>query len=216
MTILKEICSSLHGLHHLPVRLDNENNPATYRIKIKKMVERRIEGIIGVANSSLLVTKLFDTLKGHTMPIILIGRDMHGAQILSVTIDNKAGARLAIKHLYELGHRRIAFLCGPNDIIDNLQRWNGMTSFAAEACLQLDPKLSSHTKASCTSYDAGYLITFDDSTALIAIRALAVAERPVPAACSIVGFDDVMTSSYMNPPLTTVCRSSSTTRPNQD
>lgn len=218
-TILKGICSSLHGSHYLPVLLDNENNPVTYRINIKKMVERRIEGIIGVANSSLLGTELFDTLKSHTMPIVLIGRDMHGTQISSVTIDNEAGARLAIEHLYELGHHRIAFLRGPNDIIDSRQRWNGMAGFAAEAGLRLDPKLSVHMKAPGTSYEAGYLATrqllergrkftalaaFDDSTAFGAIRALAEAGRPVPSACSIVGFDDVMTSSYMNPPLTTV------------
>jgi DNA-binding LacI/PurR family transcriptional regulator len=74
-------------------------------------------------------------------------------------------------------------------------------------------------KAPGTSYEAGYLATqqllargrkftalatFDDSTAFGAIRALVEVGRPVPADCSIVGFDDVTTASYMNPPLTTV------------
>lgn len=218
-TVLKGICGALRGSHYLPVLLDNDNSAANYRDNIKKMVERRIEGIIGVANSSLLGTELFTTLKSHPMPIVLIGRDMQGTGISSVTIDNEAGARLAVEHLYTLGHRRIAFIRGPSDIIDSQQRWDGMAAFALQVGLKLDPGLSVRMKAPGTSYEAGYqatqqllsrrrkftaLATFDDSTAFGAIRALVEVGWPVPARCSIVGFDDVTTASYMNPPLTTV------------
>lgn len=218
-TILKGICKSLHGSHYLPVVLDNDNSAANYRDNIKEMVERRIEGIIGVANSSLLGTELFATLKSHPIPVVLIGRDMRGTGISSVTIDNEAGARLAIEHLYALGHRRIAFIRGPSDIVDSQQRWNGIAAFAAQVGLKLDPRLSVRMKPPGTSYEAGHLAasqllgrgrkftalaTFDDSTAFGAIRALAEAGRTIPAGCSIVGFDDVTVASYMNPPLTTV------------
>jgi LacI family transcriptional regulator, galactose operon repressor len=218
-TVLKGISSSLHSSNYLPVLLDIENSHAKFKDDLQKMVDRRIEGIIGVANTALLETELLTTVKKHKSPIVLIGRDMKGTNVSSVSIENGQGAYLAMKHLYDLGHRAIAFIKGPEDILDGAQRWKGIVKFASEAGLTIDRKLVIPMKVPGTSYEAGFiaarklllskreftaLFAFDDVTAFGAIRALTEAGKNVPADCSVVGFDDVTTATFYNPPLTTI------------
>jgi LacI family transcriptional regulator len=218
-TVLKGICSSLHTSDYLPVLLDIDNSRAKFKDNVHKLVDHRIEGIICIANSVLLQTELMLTIEKHKIPIVLIARDMKGTDISSVSIKNSEGTYLAMKHLHALGHRAIAFIKGPADIVDSVQKWEGIVKFASEAGLTIDRQLITQMKLPGTSYEAGFiaaqellrrkreftaLVTFDDITAFGAIRALTQVGRNVPADCSVVGFDDVVTSTFYNPPLTTI------------
>lgn len=217
--VLKGIESSLYSSEYVPVLLDIENSRAKFKRNIQKLVDRRIEGIIAVANSTLLQTELLTTIKKRKIPIVLIGRDMEGTEISSVSIENETGAYLAIRHLYALEHRAIAFLKGPNDLVDSSRRWEGIARFAREVGLVVDSKLTVQLRKPGTSYEAGFiaarqllrrrrkftaLLAFDDLTAFGAIRALSQAGTSVPTHCSVIGFDDVTTATFFNPPLTTI------------
>jgi LacI family transcriptional regulator len=218
-TVLKGICSSLHSSHYIPVLLDIDNSRAKFKDNVRKLIDRRIEGIICVANSVLLQTEPMTTVKKNGMPIVLIARDMEGTDISSVSIKSREGTYLAMEHLYALGHRAIAFIKGPSDIVDSIDKWEGIVTFAAEAGLAIDPELVVQMRPPGTSYEAGFiaaqellrrkrdftaLLTFDDVSAFGAIRALTQAGRNVPGDCSVVGFDDVTLATFYNPPLTTI------------
>jgi LacI family transcriptional regulator len=217
--VLRGIDSSLYPSHYIPVLLDIQNSRARFKHNLQKLVDRRIEGIIGIANSLLLQTALLTTIEKHRIPIVLIGRDMAGTEISSVSIENEVGAYQAVKHLYELGHRKIAFLKGPKEIVDSAQRWKGIKQFANEVGLTIDPKLIVPLHQPGTSHEGGFeatkelirrkkeftaLLAFDDLTAFGAIRALTQTGRSVPSNCSVIGFDDIAAAAFYNPPITTV------------
>jgi LacI family transcriptional regulator len=217
--VMKGISSSLHSSNYIPVLFDIDNSQAKFKDNLQKMVDHRLEGIIGIANSALLETALLTTAKKRKIPIVLIGRDMEGTDISSVSVDNEKGTYFAMKHLYDLGHRAIAFIKGPEDIIDSAQRWKGIVRFASETGLTIDRKLIMPMKLPGTSHTAGFtaarellrrkreftaLLAFDDVTAFGAIRAFTEAGKNVPVDCSVVGFDDVTTAAFYNPPLTTI------------
>lgn len=197
-TVMKGISSSLHSSNYVPVLLDIDNSRVKFRENLQKLVDRRIEGIIGVANSFLLRTELLATIERQQIPIVLIGRDMEGSAISSVAVENEEGALLAMKHLYDLGHRKIGFLKGPQNIVDSAKRWKGILRFAREAGFSATRELLSR-KRKFTALRA-----FDDIAAFGAIRALGQAGHMVPRDCSVIGFDDVSTATIYNPPLTTI------------
>jgi LacI family transcriptional regulator len=216
--VLKGIDSSLHRSQYIPVLL-NIQNSRTRLGRIQTLIDRRVEGIIGVATSLLLQTELLTTFKKRNMPIVLIGRDMEGTGISSVSIENEVGACLAMKHLYDLGHRRIAFVKGPKEIVDSERRWRGIVDFAGEVGLPLDPKVTVQLHQPASSSEAGFeaaqellrrkrpftaLLAFDDLTAFGAIRAFTQAGKNVPSDYSVMGFDDVSAAAFYNPPLTTI------------
>jgi LacI family transcriptional regulator len=136
----------------------------------------------------------------------------------SVLINNKAGGRLALKHLFDLGHRDIACIRGPKGCIDSVERWNGIVAYAREVGLTLHPDLVfelDEVNCSQCSFEIGRklvqcrrrfsaVLAFDDMTAFGVIRALATVSRRVPQDCSVIGFDDIAMADCYNPPLTTV------------
>src|SRR5689334_20257320 len=137
-------------------------------------------------------------------------------------VDNEAGGRLALEHLYHLGHRKIAVIRGPKMLIDSGPRLKGIQKFAHSVGLEIDPslvvQLPDELEAN-SGFEGGYRITeellerkkkftavlaFDDLTAFGVIRALTKAGVKVPEQCSVVGFDDVPLSALAAPSLTTV------------
>jgi DNA-binding LacI/PurR family transcriptional regulator len=103
--------------------------------------------------------------------------------------------------------------------VDSMQRWRGIETFARDVGLKVEAKLVLEIKGRNSTYAEGCqlteellkrcpdftaLVAFDDLTACAAIRALTKAGRRVPKDCSVVGFDDVPSSAFYNPPLTTV------------
>jgi LacI family transcriptional regulator len=220
--VLRGIDKALYHSKYLPVLIDIQNSRTRFRKYVATLFERRIEGVIAVANSLQLQTDMLDPFAKNRIPVIVIGRESDHDGISSVSVDNKAGARLAIAHLFNQGHRRIAFIRGPRQVVDSELRWAGITEFARECGLPLDSKLIVRLTDTASSSEEGFdamtklartsarftaVMAFDDMTAFGAIRALTQVGLKVPEQCSVVGFDDVAAAAFYNPPLTTVRQS---------
>ncbi len=131
--------------------------------------------------------------------------------------DNLNSAYLSIKHLTDLGHKKIAFLGIASEHRPEFnQRYQGYVKALLEAGLIVNPKLQIDAD---TSEEMGYeaaiellkgKLQFDaifgasDLIAIGAIKALQEHGKRVPEDVAVVGFDNIPTASYTNPPLTTV------------
>ena len=220
--ILCGIDNALYDSTCLPMLIDIQNSRVRYRKYVTTLFERRIEGVIAVANSLQLQPNMLNSFEKNKIPVVVIGQVPTSDWICSVRVDNRYGARCAIEHLYKLGHRRIAFIKGPAKVIDSAHRWKGILDFSRQTSLHLDQNLIVQLEDAASSSEAGFkamnkllrkkqsftaLVAFDDMTAFGAIQALARAGKKVPEDCSVVGFDDLMAATYYNPPLTTVSQS---------
>jgi len=139
--------------------------------------------------------------------------------LFSLQIDDRQGAMLAVSHLLELGHRRIAFINGSENHPDAIERMGGYRKALEEAGIDFDPKLVAvgdwheegglratlellESKATFTA-----LFCVNDQTAHGALLGLFRKGFSVPGDVSVVGFDDLPSSAYRVPPLTSVCQS---------
>ncbi len=223
-SILQGIERKLLPTAYLPIVMDAHNQPHQIERYLEMMIERRVEGLITVANWLLFDIELLEEIDDRQTPTIVVGRDLESPTINSVLVNNEAGGYAALEHLYRLGHRDIAFVRGPRRLADSRVRWKGVRRFAKETGLRLNPGLIRdlpNVMESSSSFDGGRrltseliesgqqftaLLAFDDVTAYGAIRALFEAGRSVPRDCSVIGFDDIPAAAISTPALTTICQ----------
>jgi len=220
--ILRGIENALYPLGYVPILTDAHNQPDRFERYLEMLLERHVDGLIVVANWLFVDIHVLADLNKQEIPTATIGWEIPGNRVSSVMVDNEAGGRQAMEHLYQRGHRRIAIIRGPKSLIDTAPRWRGIQKFAQSMKLELDsdltPQLPDVFDANA-SFEQGYrlteellqskkkftaLLAFDDLTALGAIRALAKAGIRVPEDCSVTGFDDIAISALSAPSLTTV------------
>jgi len=217
--ILRGLENSFSRSSYLPFLVDIQNNPLRFKKYINVLLGRRVEGLIILANSLSFETELLSALESQKIPSVILGREPETDALSWVATDNESGTRQALEHLYQLGHRKIAFIRGPEMIVDSHHQWAGICSFASAAGLELDPRLVVTLSDPFSSYEGGYertkellalklpftaLVAFDDMTAFGAIRALISAGLRVPLDCSVIGFDDIPAAAFYNPALTSV------------
>ncbi len=220
--ILRGIENTLFESSYLPILTDVHNERTRFERYLEMLLDRRIEGLIVLANWLFVDINLLGDLEKSSIPIAMVGSGLKHDSMSSVVVDNEVGGALAIEHLYSLGHRKIAVIRGPRTLGDSSPRWRGIRSFAKEAGLELDPRLTfdlPESRDPSSSFQAGQTITqdlvkqkvpftallaFDDMTAFGAIHSLNRAGLRVPEHCSVIGFDDVAPSALYTPSLTTV------------
>lgn len=220
--ILRGIENALYQASYLPILMDVHNQRSRFERYLEMLLDRRVEGLIVVANWLFVDINLLGDIEKRNIPAAIIGRELKTDSISSIMVDNEAGARLALEHLYSLGHRRIAFIRGPKTLADTIPRWRGVLSFARSVKLRIDSKLIVDLPNSLdpnSSFENGYKLTamllkrrhrftalmaFDDLSSFGAIRALAKEGIRVPDQCSVIGFDDVAPSMLSIPALTTI------------
>lgn len=148
-------------------------------------------------------------------PIVLQG-SRPDLEIQSVDVDNRAAARHAVRHLTDLGHRRIACITNaPVAYTAAADRLQGYRDALEAAGIAFDKGLveegsfdagSGHAAATRllarTSFTAMFVAS--DVVALGALRGIREANLEVPRDLSVVGFDDVALAEHFDPPLTTV------------
>ncbi|MFT7722372.1 MAG: LacI family DNA-binding transcriptional regulator [Roseateles sp.] len=210
---LSGIERELDGAGYVPLFVSGHWNEADERKALETLLARRVDGIIVLAGrlSDAELLRLSESL-----PMVVVGRQITGPQLFSCSFDHRTGARLATEHLIGLGHRRIALLLGDGIHEDSSDRHRGYLDALAAAGIAPDPQLvvqGDYTEASglegvqrLLERDTGFTALFssNDQMAIGALLGLSRRGLRVPDDVSIVGFDDLVPSRYMLPPLTTV------------
>ena len=220
--VLRGIENALYQCSYVPIFADAHNQRNRFERYLEMLLDRHIEALIVVANWLFVDIHLLADIGKRNIPAATIGCELPGDTVSSIIVDNEAGGRLALEHLYQLGHRKIAFIRGPKALTDSSPRWRGIRSCAKECGLELDSRLIMELPESrdpLSSFESAHklteelirqkrpftaLLAFDDMSAFGAVRALSKAGVRVPEQCSVIGFDDVATSALYTPSLTTV------------
>src|SRR5205823_4012851 len=174
------------------------------------LVGRGAEGLIAI-----------DTALTHALPLPVVAVAGHKKipGVTNVVLDHQRAAELSLRHLFQLGHRQIAFMRGQPFSSDSDDRWRSIAAVARELDLEIRAELTIQLERDLTSPELGYpvvqellrkrrrftaLVSFNDIAAIGAIRALRDANLRVPEDVSVIGFDDIPVAAYHNPRLTTI------------
>ncbi|MFC4011310.1 LacI family DNA-binding transcriptional regulator [Nonomuraea purpurea] len=156
-------------------------------------------------------------LRRRHIPFVVVDQDSAtSASVPTVGSNNWDGGLLATRHLVELGHRRIAVISGPQDVLCSRARVAGFQFAHDEAGLTVDPGLVRYGNF---QVDAGYehgmelLTRADRPTAIFAgsdmqamgvLRAARRLGLDVPGDLSVIGYDNLPVAAWIDPALTTV------------
>ncbi len=173
-------------------------------------VRKRVDALIVV--SLALSPAEVDSLRGLGVPIGIIGSDVPG--FISVRIDDITGAELAVRHLLERGHRRIALIGGDTDdpmrFTPPLYRRDGYLAAMAAAGVEVDPTLEVLGYFTVDGGEAAMetllahpnpptaVFSESDEMAYGAIRAIRKAGLKVPEDVAVIGFDDHSTADLLD------------------
>lgn len=175
--------------------------------------EKSVDGVIfcgGIINWY----ETLSILKELKERVVVVGR--HEVDFPAVMVDNMGGATQAVQHLIELGHRRIGCIGGPEGSPTAADRVTGYRNALARNGIAFNECL---VKRGTWNPESGYLLarellkeperptalfSANDQMAFGAIKAARELGLNVPENLAVVGFDNVPTGSYFDPPLTTV------------
>ncbi len=208
--------AAAHGFNLLLVNSDLSFNKEAEGLALLR--EKQVDGVI--YTSGVVTPAHREIFLQLRRPVVLAATcDLEGT-FPGVLVDSHKGARMAMEHLADLGHRRIAVINGPqSDSIAGLERWKGYRDGAHSRGLQLSAALV----AEGTDYrlETGYLtmsrilngkeipsavVAACDLLAIGAMNAIIDRGLNVPSDISVVGFDNIWLAAAVRPALTTVAQ----------
>ncbi|MFP5391572.1 MAG: LacI family DNA-binding transcriptional regulator [Gammaproteobacteria bacterium] len=157
-----------------------------------------------------------DVVNQQRFPCVLVNFDAKPMNVPVVAVENRIGARRAVEHLLGLGHRRIGFIAGTSATGQSAERFLGYTDALNAAGIDVDPALcvegafnqtggySATERLLALPVPPTAIFAANDEMAFGAIDAAASRGMAVPRDLSVIGFDDIPTSSYVFPKLTTM------------
>lgn len=182
---------------------------------IEGVLARRPTGVIAVFSD--LSGEMRAQLRARNIPLVVLdptGEPLHDTPSIGAT--NWNGGLTATRHLLALGHRRIAVIGGPKDILCSRARMDGFRAAMDGAGVAIDQRLISH---GAFRVDEGIdqartlmrmpepptaIITGNDLQALGVYQVVREMRLHIPEDVSVVGFDDLPVAMWVGPPLTTV------------
>jgi DNA-binding LacI/PurR family transcriptional regulator len=197
-----------HGFFFLAVAHRNDEKLlATYSHMLQ---ERGVEGFITV-----------DTFLTEEPPLPTVAMAGHRKikGVTNIVLHHRRAAALALGHLAQLGHERIAFMKGAKESLDSEDRWEAICEVAPKMGITIRPELVVQLEGIDPTPNLGYpfakqllarkepftaLFAYNDISAIGSMRAFREAGLHVPEDVSVVGFDDIQSAAYVSPGLTTV------------
>ena len=210
---LRGVDDGLKGTGYTSIIASGHWNEEEETARIGQLVARKVDGVILLSgrSTSAAIARL-----AAQRPIVATGCAVSAPNTHGFTLDNEFGAHLAVRHLLELGHRRIAFIAGRSGHQDAVSRLAGYRRALNEEDIVFDPKLvvdgdfreTGGMAAVNGLLETGQLFSAifaaNDLSAFGARLALYRKGIRVPDDISLVGFDDLPGAAYATPPLTTV------------
>lgn len=201
------------------VLIANTNyDPERMKICVTRMLQRKVDGV--AIMTSEMDESLIEVFSRRHIPLVFLDAATLGPGVSSVSIDYAEGVGSAMRHLIDLGHKRIAFISGP------LRLGTAQTRLSAFKKLQQRDRLVEHPQfiqegnhrvdggreAMLRILDAfpdsdsrpTAVLASNDLTAIGAIEAIHERGLSIPGDISVMGFDNILLSAYMSPSLSTV------------
>lgn len=172
--------------------------------------ERGVEGIITVDTT---------VQDAPMLPTVAIAGHKKLKGVTNIVLDHEHAAVLALNHLKDLRHERIAFMRGNPISSDSKERWEAIERVATQIGIAIDPDLTIQIDTDDPTPMLGYpvakqllarkkpftaLFAYNDISAIGAIRAFHEVGLRVPQDISVMGFDDIPGAAFNSPGLTTV------------
>ena len=188
----------------------DSSDPGSIADGLAHLAAQGIEGLVVIAPQ----VRVFETIAQLSIDVPYVTMQSTGQEVgRTLSVDQIAGARMATRHLIELGHRNIYHLAGPQDWIEAEARMRGfLEEMSAQDVPTTAPILGDWTAN--FGYHAGReLLTVRDFTAIFAsndqmalglMHAVRDFGLEIPRDVSIIGFDDIPEAAHFWPPLTTV------------
>ncbi len=190
------------------------NRPERERLYLERMGRNHVDGLIFVTNhgDSGQLARMINSVRG----VVLVDEDVQGARGPKVFCDNEQGGFLAAQHLLQIGHRDLAFIGGPPDVMSGQDRLKGFrrairaAGAPARALAELSGSYSiSHGRAAAAALLATAprptaIFAASDEIALGVLSVLKASSVRVPEDISMVAFDDVGPLDLLDPPMTAI------------
>jgi LacI family transcriptional regulator len=194
------------------------NLPEREETIIRRLLSRRIDGLFVSPVYRLEPTApIYDELLRCGLPTVLLGpRAPFCAKFANVESEDLLGSAAATRHLLELGHKRIAFLAGPQVVPGNQERLEGYRRALREANIEPDDRLifnagstieEGEHAATQMLQEAPQATAVQAAHDLVAIGAANVFLKQglkIPQDLSIAGFGNILVGEHFRVPLTTV------------
>jgi LacI family transcriptional regulator len=196
--------------YHLLVSGYHEDRIETQ--ELLRAIRGRVDGLIALWPE--LDAQAFEENLPDGFPVVFLNSPVRRRGYSSLLVDNYGGASAMIRHLTELGHRRIAFVTGPAGNHDATERLRGFRDALDRQPGSQGRKVPGDFREE-TGYHAASLIlrekpiptavfAANDAMAIGLLCAFRERQVRVPEDMALVGFDDVPISRFVAPPLTTV------------
>lgn len=192
--------------------------PEREEASIRRLMARRVDGLFIFPVYRLAPSvPIYEELLQRQVPTIILGhRAPFCAQFPNVETDDFAGAGQMTRHLFDIGHRRIAFLCGPSGFPWAQARLEGYTRALREQQVEPDERLIFPAGSTMEDGEKAALQLLNERASITALQAatdlVAMGAANVflnqgvriPEELSVAGFGNIWMSEHFRIPLTTV------------
>lgn len=201
---------------YLVTLCNSDNAPEKERRYLHMLQEQQAAGIlITPVQDDIAYLQL---LRQQKMAVVLLDRPSRAQDLCSVAIDDVLGGELAMNHLLELGHRRIAFVSAPLSLCQYAERHQGVRHAIQRAGLEPDDVLCDILVPSPNTFSGEQcvetiLTTTDRPTAIFCVndllalgvmRGLSLRGMNIPEDIALIGYDDVAFAGMLSPALTSI------------
>ncbi len=180
----------------------------------KFLREKRVDGAIVLAQN--ISTEVIKASARKDFPIVVLDRSVDHPFVIHVEVNNRQGGYEATEYLINKGHQSVGYVSGPRNSHDNEERFQGYLTALKEHGLTYQSRLKISgdftreggyraTKMLVAQQDLPDAIFYaNDEMAIGGLQAFTEKKICIPEDVSVIGFDDIQLSEYVNPPLTTV------------
>jgi LacI family transcriptional regulator len=179
---------------------------------INVLMEQQVRGVL--LTPADIKTDRIDALRARGISVTLLDRELEGRNQCSVSVDDVHGGQIAIEYLASLGHKRIAWVCGPAKIPQVADRGAGVAKAAKLSnveIVQLEVQLMNATNGEGAARDLlaldvlpSAVFCANDLLALGVMRELLNQGIRIPEQVAIVGYDDIQFAPSAAVPLTSI------------
>ncbi len=192
----------------------SNSDPAVLTTCVRRMLERKVDGVAVMTFGE--EETVLDQLVHRNVPIVLAEFRLEDPKASTILLDYSSGIHSAVRHLFELGHRSIAFLAGPHTLHSAITRENDFRAAMQAAGLTVQKKWVIECDHTLKGGMSGFaqlqklatrptaIVCSNDMTAIGVLRAAYMEGLRVPQDLSVVGLDDIDFAEFTLPPLTTI------------